>query len=491
MMAFLAKGYSLFSLTVLESTLPFVRMMILSRALPLRELGFVSALTATLSTFEQMTDFAIYRFLFSVRREKYEEALASAHTLSVLRGVVVGSLAVAAGPLIARGLSLSENWLDFSLLGLVIFIRSFDHLAPRVAERDYRYGVQLKVSGIAYAAGLTTLLAGLLITRSHVAFLASIIVQSIAQITASHSLADTPYRLKIRSPLLIQAFRFGYPLMFNGMGLAATAQGDRFIVGALLGLPALGVYAVATIAAYVPMGMLSRLTGTFLLAALYNASHLTNGVYEARVRFAARAVPIAAGLYALGIVTLMNVVVPLVFGRQFHLSREAVALLAVACFFRIVRGDPFTSMLTHEGRTRRLAVANLCSTSALLFELALILIFNTFESVFAGRLLGEAVGLGAILFVTLGHFRRALQDWIGSATFSLAVVGGAIALSFTTSVGDQPIASFMTLIGCFAIFALYAARYALPHFRSAFPGKLLVSGDRAAAGDAATKSVEV
>ncbi len=153
MMAFLAKGYSLFSLTVLESTLPFVRMMILSRALPLRELGFVSALTATLSTFEQMTDFAIYRFLFSVRREKYEEALASAHTLSVLRGVVVGSLAVAAGPLIARGLSLSENWLDFSLLGLVIFIRSFDHLAPRVAERDYRYGVQLKVSGIAYAAG--------------------------------------------------------------------------------------------------------------------------------------------------------------------------------------------------------------------------------------------------------------------------------------------------------------------------------------------------
>ena len=469
MMPLIARGYSLVFVSLIENGVPFLRMLMLSRGLSLKELGFSSALAATYGAFELVTDFAVYRFVFSAPRDRYEEAMASAHALSVLRGAVVGALAAATAPFVARALSLAPYWPDFAALGLVVFIRSLEHLGPRVAEREYRYGAQLKVNLISTGTALAVLAATLLATRSHLALLASLLAQAASQVAASHLLADQPYRLKFRSPLFIEAFRFGYPLMFNGMGLAASAHGDRFIVGALLGLPALGVYAVATLATYTPISLIGRLAGTTLLAAFYNATRLGAAVYEARVRFAARVVPALSAVYAVSILTLMNILVPLVFGPKFRLSAAAVAILAWVSFFRLVRGDPFTSMLMQAGRTRRLAAANLASTAALAFELVLIFAFGTLESVLAGRLLGELVGLGVMLAVTFKEFRTALREWVESLAFGLTVVSGATLLTFTTTVGEQLTVSAITLLGCAGLCGLSAARRAIPVFRVAFP----------------------
>src|SRR5574337_30710 len=486
MMSLIARGYALVIVSVIENGVPFFRMLLLSRGLTLKELGFSSVLAATYGAFEQVTDFAVYRFVFSTPRERYEEAMASAHALSVLRGAVVGGIAAAAAPLIARALSLPDYWPDFAALGLIVFIRSLEHLGPRVAEKDYRYAVQLKVNAISNGVGLAALAVTLLATHSHVALIAGLLAQMTSQVVASHWLAASPYRLKFRSPLFMEAFRFGYPLMFNGMGLAASAQGDRFIVAAMLGLPMLGVYAVATLAAYIPIALISRLTSTTLLAALYNAAHLGEAVYHARIRLAARLVPAVCAAYAVSMLTLLNILVPLVFGAQFRLSPEAVALLALGSFLRLARGDPFTSMLMQEGRTRRLAAANLASTSALGFELALVFAFGTLESVLLGRLLGELAGLCAILAVTFREFRSALREWIESAAFGLAVACAAALLTFTTTVGERPATSVIAALVCVGLCALYAARTGLPLFRIAFPNSanpLRAAGPALGAGD--------
>ena len=82
----LSRGSPLFFLSVMDIATPFVRMFVLTHFLGLRELGFASALAATYGMFEQITDIAMYRFVFSVPHANYEEALAAAHALSVLRG---------------------------------------------------------------------------------------------------------------------------------------------------------------------------------------------------------------------------------------------------------------------------------------------------------------------------------------------------------------------------------------------------------------------
>jgi len=463
------KSLLLVSISLVEYGSPFARMIALSHGLTLEELGFASVLTASYATFEQITDIAITRFLYSASREEYDDALSAAHGLSIVRGILVAAVAMLLAPFIGDAMGLSQYNIDFALLGPPIAIRAFEHLGPKIAERDYRYGAQFKVALIANVAALGALLLSLIAFHSHVALLIALYVQMTGQTLASHVLADGPYRAQFGTVWFRKAVAFGIPLMLNGMGLAASGQGDRFIVGSLIGLPALGIYSVATLATTVPLSMISRVTGTITLAALYNAHVANDGSHRSRLNLALRLFPMLCALYAIGILTLMNIVTPLVFGAKFHLSTAALAFLACASFFRSVRGDPFTSMLLQTGRTRALAVVNFSSISALLFELLLVLSFTNFESMIAGRLLGEITAFAVAVIVTRELFRGMHADYFRSMMVAMASVGLVVALTFLTPVGVSIGYSLAALLSVGALLFGYAALTCLPLARHAFP----------------------
>jgi O-antigen/teichoic acid export membrane protein len=466
-LALAKRSQSLATLSLVEYGAPFLRMIALSRVLAFWELGFTSALSATYVSLSLLGDFSPHKFVLSAPREEYEEALAGAHALTFVRGVVIAALGLLSAPFAAAAFSLPEYVGSFALVGAVFFIASFENLAPRIDERNYRYGVQLRVSLISNALALVALLIVLALTHSHLAIIASLYAQVTGQVVGSHLLAGTRFRMNFRSRYFRQAFRFGYPLMINGLGLAISTQGDRFIVGSLLGLQALGLYSVATMVAIMPMSIFFRFAGSLMFAALYNAAHRTDGSYDARVRIAARLVPLAGTIYAVGIVTLLNIVMPLVFGRQFTLPLSSVALLGFVAFFRIARFDPFTSMLLHEGRTRRLAVANLASVITLIFAFALVKLFGTFDSVLVGRLVGEVTGLVVAVYLTRVAFRPALRDSFLATSAGAVTVMVVVSLAYTTPVGTQLVASVSTLVACVGLFAAWASRFAPPLLRAA------------------------
>ena len=122
-------------IALLEMGTPFARMVILSRFLDLHEVGFGSALAATAATLDMSTDIAIHRFVYAAKLDEFAETLASAHALSVLRGLGVGLLAIVLAPFIAALLSVGADWKIFAALGIITFIRGFENLEPRVAER--------------------------------------------------------------------------------------------------------------------------------------------------------------------------------------------------------------------------------------------------------------------------------------------------------------------------------------------------------------------
>jgi len=464
----MSKGYSLMLVGLIEMAAPFVRMIALSHTLSLLELGFVSALTATVGAFEQISDFAIYRYVFSAAREEYDDALAAAHGLAILRGFAVGALVALAAPALARLFDLEGHVYDFILLGPIIAIRGFDHLAPRVSERDYVYGPQLKAIAASYGASLAVLLIALHFIPTHVAFVISLYAQVIVQVAASHLVSGVKYRVAFMTPRFFAAFRFGYPLMFNGMGLAASYHGDRFLIGGLLGLPELAVYSVVTLATVVPSGLISRVTGPINLAQLYNASKSQDGSYVARLRLSARVMPLIAAFYALGVIALLNIVVPLVFGAKFFLSPTSTALLGLSIFLRQARGDPFVAMLMNEGRTKRLAIANLASTSALVFEAALLLIFHNFEAVMMGRLIGEAIATVVTLVITRDLFRPAFGDFLKAVAVGLVVLGVAIALG-SAGVGLSPLPSIAMVFGGMTVFGFWALSFMPSMLDASFP----------------------
>ena len=117
------KGYQLELLGGLEVGTPFIRMLLMSRLLDLRELGFASAIAASYNVLELVTDIAIHRFVAAIPRAQFEEALGSAHALFFVRGVILSAIALVASPFIASAFTLQTDWTSFAWLALVTFLR--------------------------------------------------------------------------------------------------------------------------------------------------------------------------------------------------------------------------------------------------------------------------------------------------------------------------------------------------------------------------------
>jgi O-antigen/teichoic acid export membrane protein len=433
---------------IYETGVPFVRMMMLSHFLDLRELGFASLLTAVYTSFELITDINISRFVISAPRENYEEALAAAHALSALRGFAVALAVVALSPFIAAAFSLGSQWPSFAALGLIVAARGLEHLGPRIVEREYQYGPQLKVATVASGMGLAALLGSFFVFANHLVLVASLLGQYSGLALASRIFAATPYRWRFRTPLFAKAFYFSYPLMFNGIGLAVSGLADRFLVGAMLGLPALGVYSVLMLVTAAPVSVGAKILSSVTLPMLFNRTD-PPAAFRARLKLAARIIPLVAATLGVGILAMFNIVVPLVFGRNFLASQWMVVLLVFTAFFRIARGEPGTAILMIEGRTKRLALANLIVGGGLIFSAAFMAFAPTIEAATLGRCLGEVLGLAAMLYLTRSMMRAAIRDnlmAIGLSSVVLCLGGAFVVLG---SVGNKiaPSLAFLCLAG--------------------------------------------
>ena len=411
----LIKGVSLISLNLAQVLMPFVRTVILTRILSSFEFGFASALAASYSTFELITDISIHRFVFASPRGDYQDALAGAHGLSIVRGAAAATLAVAAAPALAYILSLSANWMSFAWLGLAIFIRSFEHLEVRVAERDYQYNSQFITNLVSDGTGLVVMIVTWLYVQDHVIYIAMLFAQNISYVLTSHYLAKSPYRANFRSVYFSKAARFAYPLVLSGFGLAAVSQGDRLLVGSVLDLPTLGVYSVMILVTTVPMGAIIRFSSTLVLAGLHNAG-ADQVRLQSRLLLYTRVMLIIGVCFAFGLLCFMDIVVPFVFGARFAVEPSAVALLALASFITIARAEPTTSALLINHRTHALATLSLSTAVGLLVATVLALSYRNIYVVLLGRLAGEVFAFCITLpilrkYIGQAGWRPFIRSW--------------------------------------------------------------------------------
>ena len=454
MRRFLKNGYALVLLSGVEYGVPFIRMILMTRLLDLRELGIGSALAATYGAVEMVTDIAIYRYVYSAPREEFEEALASAHAVAIVRGAILATLLLCAAPFVAGALSLESDWSSFAWLAFVTLIRSFENYAPKLAERNYQYSAQLWTTLTAAALSLTAMTVVAATTHSHVAIVAMLIGNAIGFVAASRIFADVPYRLRFRSPRFLLAAKFGYPLMFSGLGTSISSQGDRFLVGAMYGMPALGMYSVVILATTLPINWVFRVMGTLNLAIFYNSASIESR-FQRNVQLAKNVTAVVACLYAGGVILLTNVVVPLVFGQKFVTSALGVCLLGLGAYVRIVRSEPFGSLMLQRGRTKRLALANIIAASSLGYMVVLAFYWHAIETVFAGRLLGEATSFVFTYFMLRRVFASERRMFSLPILFGLGLAGTACVAVISGWVGHALAPSLIVLAAYFAAIALW------------------------------------
>nr|WP_181919357.1 oligosaccharide flippase family protein [Alkalilimnicola ehrlichii] len=98
-----------------------------------------------------------------------------------------------------------------------------------------------------------------------------LILYGLSYTVLSHLVAKRPYQMAWDSTFIRKIFSFGAPLLLNGFLLFFILQGDRAIVGSVLGPEALGLFSAAYMLTFTSSALVTNVMQTVLLPVLSKA----------------------------------------------------------------------------------------------------------------------------------------------------------------------------------------------------------------------------
>ena len=406
-----------------ELVLRFLRTLFLSRLLSPTEFGVTVALSVVIFTSELVTDIGLGPFVLNRSEDGESKVLATAHSLQLLRGLVIAGSIALSGPYVAQFFSVPQYAESFSLVSVFPLIRAFGHLGVKQVQRNYDYRLEAVSIGVSQVISLVaTIIAGFVL-RDHRAILVGFICEALVFTVMTHRLSPMHFSMSIDPGLGGEVLAFGVPLIVSGVATAIANQADRMAVGYFFGVQTLGVYGVILTVAMVPLGSVYRIIASVASSMLARDRAHTD-------QFAASYLLVTWGFivlgfaYASGLALLLDIVTPLVFGPAYKVSASIQLLVSIIAFTRILRWST-TLLLLAAGATRKLAIANIVNGIGLMLGIGVVILRPALSSVLIGVLVGEI--MSNIVFQRAAlHILPSARRLIQQANLFSVLCGGFI-----------------------------------------------------------------
>ncbi|KAA0970571.1 oligosaccharide flippase family protein [Aureimonas fodinaquatilis] len=315
--------------------------MILTRMLLPEAFGMVAVVSVLTIALALLSDLGIGQNVIVHNRGNEPAFLNTAWTVQVLRGLFIWSLAIMAAGLItllaARGVFSPGTVYVDPRLPAVLIVGSFIvvlqglestkvHQARRNLQirrlTEIEFGVQI------LALAMTVLLAWY--WQSIWALVLGSVFSSTIKTIATHLLlSGQPNRLGWEQQAWWEIFRFGRWIFFSSIVGVLFTTGDRLILGGLVDVNTMGLYAIAALLLSVVQSAVTTLVGTVAFPALSElARGDRQGFRQAYLRFQAAADGIL-GLAAGGIYICGPLVVSVLYDPRYAESGAMLSILAV------------------------------------------------------------------------------------------------------------------------------------------------------------------
>lgn len=407
----------------------FLRNALIGHWLSPADFGVAATITLTLQMIETLSDIGSDRLIIQSKHGHDPDLMALAHLTWIVRGALTSIVLFLAAPLLTSVLGIAHAQWAFEVASLVPLVKGFTHLDMRRHQRtlDNRASVAYEAmpQAIACLAALPVLQA--LPTYAAVPWI--LLTSAFSAVAISHLLARQPYKVGFSRSHLDATLRFGWPIWLSALPLVAVYQGDRLLVGGLLGMEALAAYSVAAIIAMVP-GLLAAKIGNALMLPLLAEARVTPARFAARYRTMVDATLILSAAYLTGFAVSAGAVLPVVFGPHYMGLGGLGAMIALMWSLRMVQAVPGMALMA-TADTRPLLWAGLIRAAALpVVWLAIVADFGLVGVAFAG-VVAEAASL---VYVAIRSDRT--------------MPGLARMLLVRSMVLAPPIAATLTVIAC-------------------------------------------
>jgi O-antigen/teichoic acid export membrane protein len=404
------QGAMLFSGFALAQICSFARNAIVGYWLSKGDFGVAATITIALQMLETLSDLGADRLLVQAVDGDDPRLMATAHATLLLRGLLTAAILFLSAGLAVQFFAIPNAESAFQLAALVPLIKALMHLDSRRQQRGLRNRNYLLIEVVPQFLALLATVPLLYLTGDYRAVVWIAILQAALSVITSHGLSKRQYALGLEPEFVKRLIAFGWPIWLSAFPLVIVYQGDRIIVGRLLGIEALASYSAAFMVAMVP-GLIAAKVGHALMLPLLSARRDDPGAFFQRYLTMFEGVSIAAAGYLVAFVIAGGTLLPLAFGPQYHDLGPILGWLAAMWSLRMIQAVPGMALMA-QGDTRPLLTAGIIRAAALGPALVAVHLGLGLAGVAAAGMLGE---LASVVCVA----RRAAKGAPGLAAKTL------------------------------------------------------------------------
>lgn len=434
------------------SILLLARNLIVARMIPVADYGVAATFAMAMAVVEMASALGLQQQIVQSKSGDDPRFQAALQGFQVLRGVISGIILFAlAGPL-ARFLGIPEVVWAYQVLALVPVFNALVHFDIHRLNRHMRFFPMVVTSTVPafLALGLVWPLA--IWFGDWQVMLWSILAQAAIGAVTSHLVAEQPYRLAWDSKITAGCLQFGWPLLINAALLFLVFQGDKIIVGRILGMEPLAIFSMGVTLTLAPTLVLAKSAQNLLLPKLSRIPHQIDEdrtTFDHMARVTVQAALLNGAIVILAVSLFGDGLIHLLLGEKYADLVPLFTAFAMVYGIRVFKAGPAVIALSR-GYTGNSMVANLPRVAALPLGWALLHDGGTLEQLLWLGIAAELTGFILSLFIVVrrpGVNLVPLWPTALAMTFFLVAASKALIFPVALPTWAPPLATLV----CFAL----------------------------------------
>lgn len=408
----LGSGLFLVSTNMLIGLVMLGRNILIANYISVEDYGIAMTFAITMSLIEMAFNLAVDVYVVKARNGDEPITLSVLHTVLAIRGMVNGALLYLLSPVIANLFQAPELTWAYQTMAVLSVLRGLFHLDMFRQQRHgaFRWKVIVEIS--AYGLSFVAAWGFAVYWGDFRAMLGALFVQWTTFLVLSHIVAKRPYRMAWNKEVFRELFTFGWPLLLNGWLTYPVVNGDRIIVGALMGPEVLGWFSAAFMLTQTPSLLLAGAQRTLFLPQVSKEDN-------AQAHRVSLEIALFLGLaFAIGTTIAGPALLTLLFGERYTAAVPAVLWLGVMFGVRIARNGLVTNTIGL-GETKIVLQATAIRCAALPFAYILLSMNGSIAQLLILLVVAELIALLAHLWLIRRHVTQIMAPMAVSGIVGL------------------------------------------------------------------------
>ncbi len=416
-------GLFILSGNAATSLMLLVRNLLVARLIPVTDYGIAATFAIAMAAVEMASALGLQQQIVQARDGDDPRFQAALQGFQVLRGALAAAALFFLATPLAGFLGVPEVAWAYQLLACVPLLNALQHFDIHRLNREMVFAPVVLTGAVPALVSLILVWPLAAWLQDYRVMLWAIIAQAVLMTLFSHLTARRRYALVWDRAVMGESLRFGWPLLVNGLLLFVVFQGDKLIIGRVMGMEVLALFAMGVTLTLTPSLVMAKSAQNFLLPQLSQAADPTDLARVTLETGILMAVVLTCGLVLCG-----PWLIDLILGAKYADLTPLLLWFALLQALRVLKAGPAIVAMA-AGETSNAMWANLVRIAVLPLVWWLAVAGMKLELLIGVGILGEALGYGVALGLLMRRcafdIRPVLLGHLGLAlVLGVAVMGG-------------------------------------------------------------------